>query len=140
MYNIFNPRTFKFQFCVCRITLWIMDNSVGSKGYPCRLCQSDVPLFSSPLPHWTWTQQSTVQRNEAFKKSILVVRAAAVIFQSLKSMEKFSNSTTTWIKISLKTTEFPLLWIYALQTIYKLQILFSTYLNIRKGINKCSTS
>lgn len=78
------------------------------------------------------------KRNEAFMECILVGRAAA-LYQNPKSTEEFSNSTTNWPKISLMTIEFPLFWIYALQTIYKLQILLSTYLNIRKGNNKCST-
>lgn len=90
------------------------------------------------IEYYLVVRSQQCKRNEAFMECILVGRAAA-LFQSPKSREEFSNSTTTWTKISLMTIEFPLLWIYALQTIYKLQILLSIYLNIRKGNNKHST-
>lgn len=50
-----------------------------------------------------------MQRNEVFKESILVRMAAVAIFQCVIPTDKFCGSIITWIKISLKITESPLL-------------------------------
>lgn len=90
-------------------------------GLPCRLCQSDAPYSLSFSP--TGPDSGVNARNEVFKELILVRVAGAAIFQSQKP-----NKYILWFYYnldkhlswdhSLENTKSPLLWTYALQTIY----------------------
>lgn len=69
MQHIFNPTAFKFHLHVHRITLCIVGSSVRSKGSLCRLCQSDVLLFSSFSLTGLGLRRQQCKRNEAFMES-----------------------------------------------------------------------